>query len=82
MNKEKTKIISSKKDYHNLVVGIGEILAQGKKFAFQKVNSVLTATYWQIGKQIVEFQQGGKRRAEYGEEIIKQLSTDLTKQFG
>ncbi len=82
MVKIKTAINSNQKDYPNLVAEIGEILAQGRKFAFQKVNSVLTKVYWQIGKQIVEFQQGGKKRAEYGEEIIKQLSTDLTKQFG
>ena len=82
MVKIKTAITSNQKNYQNLIFEIGEILSQGRKLAFQKVNSVLTATYWQIGKQIVEFQQGGKRRAEYGEEIIKQLSTDLTKQFG
>jgi hypothetical protein len=82
MVKIKTAINSNQKKYQNLIFEIGEILSQGRKLAFQKVNSILTATYWQIGKQIVEFQQGGKRRAEYGEEIIKQLSIDLTKQFG
>ena len=42
----------------------------------------MTTTYWQIGKEIIEFEQGGKNRAEYGESTIKQLSDDLTRQFG
>ena len=42
----------------------------------------MTATYWEIGRRIVEFEQGGKSRAEYGEELLNRLSTDLTARFG
>ncbi len=72
----------NKPDYKALFSQIGNILTQSKKLAYQAVNSILTTTYWQIGKEIIEFEQGGKNRAEYGESTIKQLSDDLTKQFG
>jgi predicted nuclease of restriction endonuclease-like (RecB) superfamily len=42
----------------------------------------MTATYWEIGRRIVEFEQSGKPRAEYGEEVLKRLADDLTTRFG
>ncbi|MEX1223413.1 MAG: DUF1016 N-terminal domain-containing protein, partial [Pirellulales bacterium] len=42
----------------------------------------MTATYWEIGRRIVEFEQGGEARAEYGAELLKRLGADLTTQFG
>ncbi|HEX7360664.1 MAG TPA: DUF1016 N-terminal domain-containing protein, partial [Bryobacteraceae bacterium] len=50
--------------------------------AARNVNSIMTATYWEIGRRIVESEQGGERRAGYGEQIIEQLATDLSQQFG
>src|SRR5262249_34914045 len=46
------------------------------------VNRLLTATYWEVGRRIVEFEQGGKARAEYGEGLLKRLAQDLTAQHG
>ena len=46
------------------------------------VNVVLTATYWEVGRRIVEFEQGGKDRAPYGEALLKRLAADLTHRFG
>jgi len=46
------------------------------------MNALMTATYWEIGHRIVEFEQQGQERAEYGEALIKQLAEDLTRQFG
>jgi len=43
---------------------------------------VMTATYWELGRRIVEFEQGGERRAGYGEELIKRLADDLGRRFG
>jgi hypothetical protein len=68
--------------YGTLKVVFAQILEQGKKLSYQTVNAVLTSCYWQVGRQIVEFEQGGKQRAEYGESIIDQLAIDLTEQFG
>lgn len=48
----------------------------------RSVNSLMTATYWEIGRRIVELEQQGQSRAEYGEALIKELANDLTRQFG
>lgn len=42
----------------------------------------MTATYWEMGRRIVEFEQRGKERAGYGEEIITSLAAGLTERFG
>lgn len=42
----------------------------------------MTATYWEIGRRIVEFEQGGAKRAGYGEALLKRLAVDLTGRFG
>ena len=42
----------------------------------------MTATYWEIGRRIVDHEQAGQKRAEYGEEIMRRLALDLTKRFG
>jgi len=46
------------------------------------VNSVMTATYWEFGRRIVEFEQGGEKRAGYGQELVARLAEDLTARFG
>ena len=48
----------------------------------RSVNALMTATYWEVGRRIVESEQRGSERAEYGEAIIRQLAGDLTRQFG
>lgn len=68
--------------YNNLIESIGSLLALGKQKAFQKVNTILVETYWQIGFQIVEFEQEGQERAIYGSEMLKSLSKDLKSKFG
>jgi hypothetical protein len=46
------------------------------------INVVITATYWQIGRRIVEAEQSGEARADYGELLLKRLAADLTSRFG
>ena len=46
------------------------------------MNAFLTATYWEIGRRIVEYEQKGKKRAEYGSALLQRLSKDLTARFG
>ena len=84
MKKDKKNAVSTLPEnrYKKLILEIDNIVARGRKLAYKTVNSILTATYWQIGKQIVEFEQGGKERAEYGEAIVRQLSIDLTNKCG
>lgn len=69
-------------EYDRLVSDISRMLEQARRGAARSVNAILTATYWQIGRRIVEHEQGGKARAEYGEELLIRLSEDLTQRFG
>ena len=46
------------------------------------MNSIITAAYWLVGRRIVEYEQGGAERAEYGAELIRRLSVDLTALYG
>jgi hypothetical protein len=48
----------------------------------KSANTILTATYWEFGRRIVEFEQAGKKRAEYGKGLLKQLSKDLSNRCG
>lgn len=50
--------------------------------ATRHVNALMTASYWEIGRRIVECEQTGKARAIYGEELLKRLSADLSSRFG
>lgn len=58
------------------------IVEKGRQAAYASVNQAMIATYWHLGKHIVEFEQGGAERAEYGREIIIKLSAELTAKFG
>ncbi|GAB4329645.1 MAG: PDDEXK nuclease domain-containing protein [Calditrichia bacterium] len=68
--------------YQQLKASIGELLRQGREQAGRAVNAILVQTYWQIGRYIVEFEQKGKLKAEYGSELLDRLSKDLTAEFG
>jgi predicted nuclease of restriction endonuclease-like (RecB) superfamily len=70
------------KGYDTLVGGISEILDAGRNQAAWTLNSVMSAVYWEIGRRIVEFEQAGKQRADYGERVIKQLARDLKSRYG
>ena len=50
--------------------------------AARSVNAAMTATYWEIGRRVVEYEQGGKARAGYGEALVERLARDLTRRFG
>lgn len=65
-----------------LYTEIKHIIEEGKNNAYRAVNFAMVQTYWHIGKLIVENEQRGKQKAEYGEELIKQLSKGLTVEYG
>ena len=65
-----------------LLTNIRELLNQGRKQVFQAVNAAMVQTYWEIGRLIVEDEQQGQARAEYGKGVLKTLSTALTSEFG
>ncbi|OHT47209.1 PDDEXK nuclease domain-containing protein [Flavobacterium tructae] len=61
---------------------VKEIILQSRKRVFRMANSVLLETYWEIGRVIVEDEQRGKDRADYGKATLKNLANQLTLEFG
>jgi predicted nuclease of restriction endonuclease-like (RecB) superfamily len=82
MAKKKTKRVALSAQYDGLLSSLSELLEQARRTSARTVNAILTATYWEVGQRIVEFEQRGKGRAEYGEQLLERLSTDLTNRFG
>ena len=68
--------------YRNLLTDIGQLLQQARQQVASAVNTTMLTTYWTIGQYIVEFEQQGNERAEYGSDLINRLSRDLTERYG
>ncbi|WP_172914144.1 PDDEXK nuclease domain-containing protein [Capnocytophaga canis] len=64
------------------IVEIKNILSQARQRAYTAINSVMVEAYWLIGRRIVEEEQNGENRAEYGKEVLQTLSIALTNEFG
>ena len=77
-----TELVPISPDYSSVHSGIVVLLESARRAAARSVNALMTATYWEIGRRIVEFEQGGQDRATYGEALIKRLSADLSNRFG
>lgn len=69
-------------NYDNTFLKIAELLEKARKTTAQAINAFMTSTYWEIGRCIVEFEQNGEKRAQYGKGLLKRLSLDLTSKFG
>ena len=67
---------------NSMIKEIKELLLTARQNVAVQVNSELLTTYWQIGRIIVEHEQDNKVRANYGKFTLKQLSNELTKEFG
>jgi predicted nuclease of restriction endonuclease-like (RecB) superfamily len=61
---------------------IKHILAQARQKTYQAINSAMVEAYWKIGEKIVLEEQNGKNRADYGKEVIKTISKELTQEYG
>jgi len=68
--------------YHKLVDSIGSTIESARQRAIQAVNHELLKANWEIGKYIVEFEQHGNEKAEYGSSLLTNLSKDLKSRFG
>jgi len=69
-------------NYEGLVADLSRLLEDARRVSARAVNTVMTATYWEFGRRIIEFEQGGEKRAGYGEELVARLAADLTARFG
>lgn len=65
-----------------LINEIKQIIEQARNYAYKAVNFSMIIAYWEIGRSIVEEEQNGKYRAEYGKSLIKELSKQLTSEYG
>ena len=61
---------------------IKKIVDEGRRAAYGAVNAIMIETYWKIGQRIVEQEQKGNSRAEYGAQLIETLSAELTRTYG
>ncbi len=68
--------------YNNLLDRIANILVEARTKVVREINKAQVLVYWEIGREIVEFEQKGKLRAEYGQRLLIKLSEDLTQKFG
>ncbi len=84
MAKSKSKRdVITKNNYSTLITDISGVLENARKFSARTVNSILTATYWLIGRRIVEYEYQGMDRTEYyGERLIEKLAEDLSQRLG
>ena len=69
-------------DYARLISEISVLLQASRRAAARAINRLLAPTYWDVGRRIVEFEQGGKARAAYGDELLARLATDLSAKYG
>lgn len=75
-------LVPDEVDYSGIHAGIVQLLESARHAAARSVNALMTASYWEIGRRIVLFEQGGVERADYGKSLLKRLSVDLSAKFG
>jgi len=68
-------------DYQQIHDDIIQLLDTARTETVRTINALMTATYWEIGRRIVEFEQGGEARAAYGTQLIERLSVDLSQRY-
>jgi hypothetical protein len=73
----KYKLVSNK-----LYGSIAKLIEQSRHILTRNINQAMVYTYYEIGRMIVEGEQQGKQRAEYGRSVLKELSKKLTSRFG
>ena len=76
------KAINPIEGYDSIVSELSDLIESARRVSARSVNAVLTATYWEIGRRIVESEQRGRKRAGYGEALLERLAADLTTKFG
>lgn len=70
---------TANKNFYSQVV---DLLQSARSKVVRSVNQTMVLTYFEIGRMLIEEEQGGKERAEYGKQVVKKLSHVLTKEFG
>ena len=68
--------------YGEIQAAIVALLETARRAVARSINAAMTATYWEIGRRIVEFEQCGAERAAYGDALVERLAKDLTQRLG
>ncbi|EGI2008904.1 DUF1016 family protein [Salmonella enterica] len=68
-------------EYQQIHDGIIRLVDTARTETVRSINAIMTATYWEIGRRIVEFEQGGEARAAYGTQLIERLAVDLSQRY-
>ncbi len=79
MKGKKIKKVDSPAEFYEDII---KILTQARNKVYAAVNVAMVEAYWNVGRRIVEEEQKGRKRAEYGSYLIENLSERLTKEFG
>ena len=75
------KLVKGKK-YEHLIKNIGILLEKSRENVYTYINQTLVKAYWEVGKEIIEFEQEGKEKADYGSKLLKILSKNLKIKHG
>ena len=68
--------------YSEFMAQLVGLLERARRNSARSVNAIMTTTYWEVGRRIVEQEQSGKKRAQYGKALLRRLAEDLTSRFG
>lgn len=82
MTRRAVKAATGVAGYEAVLAEVVGLIDAARRASARSTNAIMTATYWKIGRRVVEAEQGGRRRAGYGERLIEQLAEDLTARFG
>jgi len=83
MKSRKTRALAVRsRDYDAMLNRVAALIDEARRASTRVVNALMTGTYWSIGRHLVEFELSGKRRADYGEELLVRMAADLTSRFG
>ena len=82
MSSNEVTPVAMDEEYNGLLKQVGKTLEGGRGKLVSAVNSIMVQTYWEIGRHIVEFEQNGHEKAEYGSDVLNRLSRDLTEKYG
>jgi predicted nuclease of restriction endonuclease-like (RecB) superfamily len=82
MKDKSLTVIPRDADYSAMLDRVVRLIEEARRASSRSVNTIMTATYWLVGRHIVEFELQGRPRAEYGQELLVRMAADLTARIG
>jgi len=82
MKRRSLPVVSRDADYSTMLDRVVRLIEDARRASSRSVNTIMTVTYWLIGRHIVEFELQGRPRAEYGQQLLVRMAADLTSRCG